>query len=61
MLFLPLDKIMQQAAQGGAAAPAAAEPLPATGAPPVTVPTPGATTADPRARENARGRERESR
>lgn len=57
MLFLPLDKIMQQVSAGGvAAAPGAdAVPTPSTAAPPPAAPT------DARARENARGRERETR
>jgi membrane protease subunit HflK len=61
MLFLPLDRILQQVAAGGAAgapdaAPAATVPLPAA-------PSSSSSTSstDPRARENARGRERESR
>lgn len=57
MLFLPLDKIMQQVAAGGAALPAPdALPAPSTPTPP-----PAAAPADARARENARGRERETR
>lgn len=55
MLFLPLDRILQQVAAGGAAAPAEATPAPA---PPATAPNP---STDARNRENARGRERESR
>lgn len=55
MLFLPLDKIMQQVAQGGAAA--AAEP--AAALPPAASTPPAA--ADARTRDNARGRERETR
>lgn len=55
MLFLPLDRILQQVAAGGAAA--APEPTPAV--PPASAVPPAA--ADARARENARGRERESR
>jgi membrane protease subunit HflK len=57
MLFLPLDRIMQQVSQGGAAV-VPPEQAPAT-APPVA--TPPAGSADARNRENARGRERESR
>jgi len=61
MLFLPLDKIMQQVAAGGAAAPAqeATPPAQAPAAPPPTS-SPG-SPGDARARDNARGRERESR
>lgn len=56
MLFLPLDRIMQQVAQGGVAA---AEPTPV--APPASS-TPPPVANDPRNRENnARGREREQR
>jgi len=54
MLFLPLDKIMQQVAQGGAAG--AADP--GANAPPAASPPPA---IDPRTRDNARGRERETR
>jgi membrane protease subunit HflK len=54
LLYLPLDKIMQQAAQGGAAVETPVVPPPSTTSPP------GAAT-DSRARDNARGRERESR
>jgi modulator of FtsH protease HflK len=54
LLYLPLDKIMQQVAQGGAAeAPAAAPPAPP--APPAGI------SNDSRTRDSSRGRERESR
>jgi len=53
MLFLPLDKILQQVAQGTAAA----EPVP----PPATTAPAAGGTIDPRTRDNARSRERESR
>jgi membrane protease subunit HflK len=57
MLFLPLDKIMQQVAAAGAAAPAAdAAPAPA----PVAPPAPNASS-DARTRDSGRSRERESR
>jgi len=59
MLFLPLDKIMQQVAQGGAAAPAAT-PDAAPAVPPASSTSPAAA-ADARSRDNGRGRERESR
>ncbi|HEX2547542.1 MAG TPA: FtsH protease activity modulator HflK [Ramlibacter sp.] len=60
MLFLPLDRIMQQVAAGGAGTPGGQDsPPPNTATPPTTTPTP--PTTDPRNRENARGRERESR
>jgi membrane protease subunit HflK len=54
MLFLPLDKIMQQVAQGGVAAEPAAPAAPAGAVPP-------AAAVDPRTRDNSRSRERESR
>ena len=53
LLYLPLDKLMQQATQGGAEPPAA---TPAT--PPLS---PAGLTNDARARDSSRGRERESR
>jgi len=53
LLYLPLDKIMQQVAQTGAAeAPATAAPAPAA---------PAGLSNDSRTRDNSRGRERESR
>jgi membrane protease subunit HflK len=55
LLYLPLDKIMQQVAGGGAAA----EALPATGA--AAAPVVPTVPADARARDNSRSRERESR
>jgi membrane protease subunit HflK len=57
LLYLPLDKIMQQVAQGGAAA--AAEPPAA----PATPPIPGGpgVGVDARTRDNSRTRERETR
>jgi membrane protease subunit HflK len=55
MLFLPLDRILQQVAQGAAAAPA--DPAaPAV----VPVPVPNSSAADARARDG-RSREREGR
>jgi len=60
MLFLPLDKIMQQVAAGGAAAPPPeTAPPPAPASPPAT--NSSTSSGDARARDNARGRERESR
>jgi membrane protease subunit HflK len=59
MLFLPLDRILQQVSAGGAAAApeAPAAPVPSTTAPPAS-----SSAADAaRNRENARGRERETR
>jgi membrane protease subunit HflK len=59
MLFLPLDKILQQVAAGGAATQPQ-EPAPATQAPPAPS-TPSANTSDARTRDNGRSRERETR
>jgi membrane protease subunit HflK len=61
MLFLPLDRILQQVAAGGVAG--APDAAPAATVPPATAPSssPSTSSSDPRARENARGRERESR
>jgi modulator of FtsH protease HflK len=56
LLYLPLDKLMQQTAQGGAAAEL---PAPATSTPPPL--SPAGLTNDARARDSTRGRERESR
>jgi modulator of FtsH protease HflK len=56
LLYLPLDKLMQQVSQGGAAAAEPAAPAPATA--PVS---PAGLTNDARARDSSRGRERESR
>lgn len=60
MLFLPLDRILQQVSAGGAAAPApeAAPPAQAPAAPPASS---SGSQGDARARDNVRGRERESR
>jgi membrane protease subunit HflK len=61
MLFLPLDKILQQVSSAGAAAPAhEASPPPAASVPSSSVP-PMSSSGDARTRDNARGRERESR
>ena len=57
LLYLPLDKILQQVAQGGAAV--AAEPAPA--APAQAPAAPAGVSGDSRARDNSRTRERESR
>jgi membrane protease subunit HflK len=56
LLYLPLDKILQQVAPGGAAAPAPD----AGAAPPAASPAPG-IGSDARSRDNSRTRERESR
>ena len=55
LLYLPLDKIMQQVTQGGAAAVETPPPSPASTAPP------NPNAADARARDNSRTRERETR
>lgn len=57
MLFLPLDRIMQQVSQGGAAAPADQPPAAA----PSTPPAPMSSDARTRDANNARGRDRETR
>jgi membrane protease subunit HflK len=57
LLFLPLDKIMQQVSQGGAAAPAPA----AAPAQQQQQQDSSASAGDSRTRENARSRERETR
>jgi membrane protease subunit HflK len=57
MLFMPLDRIMQQV-QGGAGAPAEA---PAATPPAPTPPAPASAGPDARTRDNGRNRERESR
>ena len=60
LLYLPLDKIMQQVAQGGAAAAAPAVEPPA--APAAQTPPPSTSgMSDARARDSGRGRERETR
>jgi membrane protease subunit HflK len=58
LLYLPLDRIMQQVAQGGAAAPDAAAQGNGAPAAPAAPPT---VSNDARARDNSRSRERESR
>lgn len=58
LLYLPLDKIVQQVSQGGAAAPeAGASTAPGAASPAAA----GTAAADARARDNTRNRERESR
>jgi len=64
MLFLPLDKILQQVAAGGSAA--APAPAPAPDATPQSTTPPsggssGLSSSDARTRDNGRSRERESR
>jgi modulator of FtsH protease HflK len=60
LLYLPLDKIMQLSAQGGAAASTDAAPAPAAAGvvAPSTAPT---TTNDARTRDTSRTRDRETR
>lgn len=60
MLFLPLDKIMQQVAAGGVVAPSTESTAPAT-APSAPAAGAAGATSDARNRDNARGRERETR
>ncbi len=61
LMYLPLDKIIQQVSQGGVAAPAPADPAqPADGAA-AAAPAAAAAAADARTRDNARSRERETR
>ncbi|MBC7604297.1 MAG: FtsH protease activity modulator HflK [Ramlibacter sp.] len=59
LLYLPLDKIMQQVAAGNVA-PAAVDAAAATTTP-SSSPVSSSTTTDSRTRENARSRDRESR
>jgi membrane protease subunit HflK len=59
LLYLPLDKIMSQVTQGGAAGGPEAAP-PANPAPPAPVSAPAAPN-DARARDSSRTRERDSR
>jgi membrane protease subunit HflK len=60
MLYLPLDRILQQVAQqGGAAAPGEAAAAGAAAAAPST--SGGSSAADSRTRDNGRSRERETR
>ena len=56
LLSLPLDRLLQQAAAGTAAAPAGSAPAPAT-----ADPTPPSGAVDVRSRENQRGRDRDGR
>jgi modulator of FtsH protease HflK len=61
LLYLPLDKIMQMSAQGGAAG-AADTPLPGAGAASSALPSvPATLPLDARARDSSRTRERETR
>ena len=57
LLYLPLDKIMQQVAQGGAAT----EPAAAAASPPAAPGAAAGAPADSRTRDNSRTRERETR
>jgi modulator of FtsH protease HflK len=61
MLFLPLDKIMQQVAAGGAAAAPQDHTAPAAPATPAPSSSPSTSSSDARNRDNARGRDRETR
>jgi modulator of FtsH protease HflK len=55
LLYLPLDKIMQQVSQGGAGE------QPPAAAPPTAPGSPAGVSTDSRARDNSRTRERETR
>ena len=59
LLYLPLDKIMQQAAQAPVAEPAATGTAAGSAAP--STPATGSGATDPRSRDAARSRDRESR
>ena len=61
LLYLPLDKIMQQTAQGGAAAAPDAPAPAAAAAVPVTPGPAAGLAADSRARDGSRTRDRETR
>jgi modulator of FtsH protease HflK len=61
MLFLPLDKIMQQVAAGGAAVAPQDHTAPAAPATPAPSSSPSTSSSDARNRDNARGRDRETR
>ena len=58
MLFMPLDRILQQVSQGGAAV---APPPPDPGAAQGAAPAPASGTTDARTRDGGRSRERETR
>jgi membrane protease subunit HflK len=61
LLYLPLDKIMQQVSQGGAAQGSAAPADTSGGGSTPSSSSPAASPSDARSRDNSRGRERESR
>lgn len=61
LLYLPLDKILQQTAQGGVAAELAAPQAGSAPAAPASTGTGAAAGSDPRARDTSRTRDRESR
>jgi modulator of FtsH protease HflK len=62
LLYLPLDKILQQVSQGGAAAAAAPPPSPAQPDQSGSVPTSSTSgSGDARSRDSGRSRERETR
>jgi len=62
LMYLPLDRILQQAT-GGASSGAAAEPAPSTGSggSASSAPPSSGSSGDSRTRDNARSRERETR
>jgi membrane protease subunit HflK len=61
MLFLPLDKILQQVAAAGAAAAPAPTPDASPASSPSSVPSGSPSASDARTRDNGRSRDRESR
>jgi membrane protease subunit HflK len=61
MLFLPLDKIMQQVSAGGAAAAPAPAPAPDSSAPASSSSSNLPSASDARTRDNGRSRDRETR
>ena len=61
LLFLPLDKILNQVASGGLAAPAAPSPAPQDASAASQSSSASGSASDARARDNARSRDRETR
>jgi modulator of FtsH protease HflK len=62
LLYLPLDKIIQQSASGTSDVPATGATAPAaTSAAPTSSPAPQTTTTDPRSRDSSRTRDRDTR
>jgi membrane protease subunit HflK len=61
LLYLPLDKIMQQVSQGGATQAPAGDSAAGSASTPSSSSSSSATSSDARSRDNSRSRERESR